>query len=126
MILNKLLDEIHAVDSDAVSVDVNGIVHDIEGNEIQDRPAIAAVIAAHDPVDYVEVRRQAAKDNFKSSALAEMTIGEAETWIDDNIKPGLTAAQLIVALALALKHIVRMILAIRDWTMADIRGQQQD
>ncbi len=119
----KLTDELTEAGIPNGGCAADGVVWAVDGEtEIQDQSNVMAVIAAHDPVDYVVARRESAAANAAAATLlATITTAEAIEWIDNNIALDVTAEQ-----ATFYRMLVRLVLAIRDRIFAELRGQIAD
>ena len=108
----------------------NGIVWDMDGNEIQNRPDVIAVIAAHDPVDYVEIARLQAESEALlyyptfPAWLKEWTPQETAEYVHDNVMNGLDSTGVdayvnglpntVAGMKTGLKQIGNALVSIRD------------
>lgn len=99
----------------------DGIVWDVDGTtEIQDRPAVAAVIAAHDPRDNVKERQESAEGDIKKIPnLSTMTAAEIEAWIDSNVTD-------IASIISFMKDLAKMEIAFRNNSFPGIPGLGPD
>ena len=99
----------------------HGVVWDVDGNtEIQDQPEVAAVIAAHDPTDYVQQRQESAEGAIKDIPnWATWTEAEALAYIDANVVD--LASAIVVLRAFA-----RLLVALRNKTFPGIPGLEPD
>ena len=132
MIINvsKLHQELEDAGIQIQGCDSNGIVWDINGNEIQDREDVAAIIAAHDPIDYVEIARQQAEEDAINDYkvlpdwLKEWSANDAAAYVHDNVLNGFDAAGVdayvdnlpatVEGMKTGLKQIGGALVAIRD------------
>ena len=108
----------------------NGIVWDLSGNEIQDREDVAAIIAVHDPIDYVEIERKQAEEDavigYKvlPNWLKEWSANDADLYVYDNVLNGFDSAGVesyidslpntVEGMKTGLKQIGNALVSIRD------------
>lgn len=89
----KLSRELQAAQIPFSGVNDAGVVWDVDENrtEIQNQPNVAAIILAHDPIDYEEIARQ---ERFDSAPLEMANVGngwptytvsQAVDWVNTNI-----------------------------------------
>ncbi len=104
-----------------VSCNSNGVVIDIDGTtEIQDQPAVAAVITDHDPTDYVQQRRDSARIDFENLPdWASWTADEVETHITDNVNSLAEAKVVLIKMG-------RAIIYFRNHVYPDMPGLNPD
>lgn len=132
-----LLTELQAANIlDISGCNTDGIVWDINNEEIQTRPDVAAVLATHDPLLWeqreqrVAARIETSKVSAKAIPLwAALTQAEFDAWCDNNL---MTDAQIdATTLSAALKANIKannlftrragkMLLALRDYVMPDL------
>lgn len=85
---SKLDKELKAAGISILGCNSNGVVWDVDGNEIQDRQDVAAVIAAHNPNtpmwDDIRKERDAllVKCDWTQLADAALTFEEKAAWSD--------------------------------------------
>lgn len=118
--VNKLSKELTIAGIQHSGCNSNGIVWAIDGiTEIQAQPAIAAIIAAHDPnpsaVELAQAaRKTAAKNNAKlAMAMKTVTPQGAVDYIDSYVTNLSTAKDV-------LKLMARMLIAMRDEVWPDL------
>ncbi|MEL7591817.1 MAG: hypothetical protein AAGU17_11065 [Anaerolineaceae bacterium] len=100
-----------------------GVVWDMEGNEIQDRPDILVILQVHDPVDYITPIRETLQ------AEAPMLLRNIPNWVTwdtqqvtDYINTDVTslASAKVVLVAMA-----RLLVALRDRAFAEIVAEER-
>ena len=122
MNIKKLINELKDANIEASGCSEIGIIWDLENNEIQDRPDVAAVIAAHDPnaPDYIAIRSDTAYQGFMDSvAFADWTAEELATWVQANVNDLASAKATLVKMAWAIGKLA-------DRAFPRRRGQQPD
>lgn len=119
--VEKLHKEIENAGIPISGCDEKGVVWDVDGTtEIQDQPEVAAVIATHDPRDYVKERQDSAEGDIKRIPnWATWTEAEALAYIDANV------VDLASAIGV-LKVFARMLVALRNETFPGIPGLGPD
>ena len=119
----KLDLELKAAGIQFTGVNSLGVVWDLEGNEIQDRPDVLAVIQVHDPVDYITPVREALQTEAPTLLR---NIPNWVTWdtqqVTDyiNIEVTSLASAKIVLVAMA-----KMLVALRDMAFAEIVAEER-
>lgn len=100
-----------------------GVVWDIDNNEIQTRADVAAIIAVHDPVDYITPVTKTLE--IESDALlrsiprwATWTTSEAVTYIERNVTNLASAKTVLIAMA-------KLLVAMRDRTFSKIVAEER-
>lgn len=98
----------------------SGIVWDDNNNEIQTRPDVASIVAAHDPIDHVAISIAARVANAKQNAgkvseLKGISISQANTWItrklhgsdtETSLDAAIDAAITVADLKMILKNVI--------------------
>ncbi len=119
----KLDQELKAAGIQFSGVNSSGVVWDIEGNEIQDRPDVLVILQAHDPVDYITPIREALQ---AEAPILLRNIPNWATWdtqqVTDYINTEVTslASTKVVLVAMA-----KMLVALRDKTFAEIVAEER-
>ena len=106
----KLTREFEAAGINVAGCNVDGVVWDVDGEtEIQNRPDVSSIIAIHDPIDYIDIRKRGSKSEFeKAVVMNNSNQDQAVEWIENNVNDFESAKQ-------ALKYIVRMVVSLRDY-----------
>lgn len=115
MLLSKLAKELTAAGvpvSGGLYITSEGVLGHHDAWTPEQESTAAAIIAAHDPTDYAQLRREAAPAELLQSPLAKMTYDEAAAWIDTNVSTVATART-------ALKALARMVIALRNQQMSE-------
>lgn len=109
--VTELYKELEAAAIDISGCNADGVVWDVDGNEIQNRADVIAVLATHPQTkkyERVSARSTEAEANAKLvSVLATVTIPEAEVYITNNVIDLASAKQVLILLA-------KMVIAMRD------------
>ena len=121
-----LVEELRAADIECSGCNSNGLVWALDGEtEIQDEPAVAAIVAAHDPTDFEQIRQEGAESKASQvPGWATWTEAEALAWIADNAEAELAGSA--PKTLQMLKAMARLIIVLRDRTMPGLRGHQSD
>jgi hypothetical protein len=151
--VSKLHQELVAAGVPVVSVHINGTVDYADDPTPEEITLTGQIIAAHDPTDYVELRRKQAILLARAiPGWATFTPGQMETaitngvlggydqtgfdaWVDANVTVASLATlkavtkllgHAILDLRTAVILLSKMILALRDYDFAELRGQVKD
>lgn len=121
--VNKLPQEIENAGIPNSGCNEKGVVWDTDGTtEIQDQPAVAAIILAHDPTDYIQQRQDKAEASAKDiPGWASWTADQVLEWIDTNLTAEVGPNLLVFCKAIAL-----LILALRDKVFPGLPGLGPD
>ena len=108
-----------------MSVNSDGIILDSNNAEIQDDPTVAAIVAAHDPTDFEQLRQDTAESKAEQvPGWATWTEAEALDWVATNVEPELSS--IAPKTLQMLSSMARLIIVLRDRAMPGLRGQQAD
>jgi hypothetical protein len=119
----KLDQELKAAGIQFSGVNSQGVVWDLDGNEIQDRPDVLVILQAHDPIDYITPIREALQ------AEAPMLLRNIPNWVTwdtqqvtDYINTDVTslASTKVVLVAMA-----RLLVALRDRAFAEVVAEER-
>ena len=100
--LNKLTNELLGAGLLIDGIDCNGIISWHDGHPTgTDEADAQAIIDAHDPTDYVAIRKSDAEDGIKNIPnWALLSPQEAKQWVTDNVSDLTTAKQVLERLVL--------------------------
>lgn len=120
----KLTEELRASGIEISGCNSSGIVWDLSGKEIQDRPDVLAVISLHDPVDYITplqdlLASEAPKQLRNIPGWATWDMGQTVDYINKNVTSLATAKTVLVAMA-------KMLVVLRDMTLADVVAKERN
>jgi|WetSurMetagenome_2_1015567.scaffolds.fasta_scaffold700030_1 hypothetical protein len=115
--VTKLFRELAAAGLPVVGVDANGKIDYSQPLDGAQMAVQMTVLANHDPVDYIQQREAAAAVAAKSiPSWATWTDQQAQDYINANVTTLAQAKVVLVALA-------RMVVALRDHTWPEFRGE---
>ncbi len=119
----KLDQELKAAGIQFSGVNSQGVVWDLEGNEIQDRPDILVLLQAHDPVDYITPLKEALQ---AEAPTLLRNIPNWATWdtqqVTDYINTKVTS---LTSAKIVLMAMAKMLVALRDRTFAEIVAEER-
>lgn len=120
----KLTEELRSAGIEISGCNSSGIVWDLSGKEIQDRPDVLAVISLHDPVDHITslqdlLASEAPKQLRNIPGWATWDMGQTVDYINKNVTSLATAKTVLVAMA-------KMLVVLRDMTFADVVAKERN
>jgi hypothetical protein len=115
--IQKLHRELAAAGLPVISVRIDGVIDYLTALSETERATAAAIIAAHDPTDYV-AERQAGAQSAAAAIPSWATWDESQVidYINTNVTTLASAKVVLVAMA-------RMLVALRNQTWPGLKGE---